>query len=479
MLKVYDRILRYSIGWINDDTPNPHAEYYWKYNTVLTLAMFMDDMFEFTSELKDSDIVLLDLDNVGPYEDFTSEMPDDLRQEIIEADVTAIMPGSCYHVQENYNTQFFKRAQVPVYSKIDVPDSNMGFCIKKTGMRFCYKDFSAKANSPFNRVIMLHTNETSKAIPSNDYEVAYTDFYFNLAHTFYFNNKNPKLIDNWNVINPHGKYTSGVDWFAHDYNTEYWDLTPDEKLVNWNKFEGSTHRRPDRIYVCPNNTRYRVNPDNDPEKINNGKARGDLRAELINLLRDYPGYTGDPHMGTPLISNKSSVSDDDVLCLHGRGYAPPHNAYYDMSSISFYVESLTYLMYPDEEPVYCATEKTWMPILKGHFILPFGPEGYCNYLKSEYDIKFPDFIDLSYDQIDNNSSESFDPQTNLQFWHEGREARWKLYLAEVKRLCEEYSARELYELKEKNLDLLIHNRNLIRKGPRHDLTKLFKNQLPD
>ena len=457
MLKVYDKCLWWGIGWTNDK-PNPDGNFYWKYNSVLILALFIDDMFEFTSELKDSDIVVVQIDKFSPMEDFCSDMPDDIWQEITEANVTAVLPRGLYHIQENHNNELFKGKLVPEYSKIDVPDSAVPFCIKKTSMRHCLKDFSDKANSPFNRVICLHANGSSKAIPSNDYEIAYTDFYFNLTRIIYFDNKNPKLMDNWNLCPDEGKFISEVDWFGHDYNTEYWDLTPEHRIVNWNAFAGSTHLRPDRIYVCPSNTRYRQTTH---------KGRGDLRAELIKLLRDYPGYTGDPYMGTPLVSNKSSnISDQDVLGMNGRGYIPPHNAYYDMSSISFFVETLTYMEQPDVEPVMCVTEKTLTPILKGHFILPFGPEGYCNYLKSEYDIKFPDFIDLSYDQMNNNLAMLKDPMVK-------RDARWKIYLAEVKRICETYSARELYELKEKNLDLLMHNRNLISKGPRHDITRLF------
>lgn len=48
------------------------------------------------------------------------------------------------------------------------------------------------------------------------------------------------------------------------------------------------------------------------------------------------------------------------------------------------------------------TEKTWDPLIKGHFILPYGHQGL---IKSIADLGFelPDFIDYSYDQLSDQS----------------------------------------------------------------------------
>ena len=91
----------------------------------------------------------------------------------------------------------------------------------------------------------------------------------------------------------------------------------------------------------------------------------------------------------------------------------------------------------------CATEKTWTPIFKCHFILPYGPQNYIRFLKNNYNIKFPDFIDVSWDDVLCNNT------------------RYNLYLNEVKRLCD-MGGRELMIKKIENKDLLIHNRNQIK-----------------
>jgi len=198
-----------------------------------------------------------------------------------------------------------------------------------------------------------------------------------------------------------------------------------------------------RIFVSPSRTAYWYHDNQEPYH-----CRGFLRRKLLDTLQKHIGYIGDEARGNRLISNTSlELTDYEVLGLEGVGYNPPHNAYYNSSSISFYVETLVFN--EENSPVMSATEKTWTPILKGHFILPFGPAGFCNFLKEEYDIRFPDFLDLSYDSM------SFSSEDNKQ--------RFETYLKEVERICE-MGGTKLYILKNEYHDLLIHNRNVFRKN---------------
>lgn len=83
------------------------------------------------------------------------------------------------------------------------------------------------------------------------------------------------------------------------------------------------------------------------------------------------------------------------------------------------------------------TEKTYDPLIKGHFILPFSTPHFCDMIRSR-GILLPDFIDYSYDQV-----EDFDQR--LEKW-----------LAEVKRLLSMPIA-QWRELHAKNFDLLYAN----------------------
>ena len=197
-----------------------------------------------------------------------------------------------------------------------------------------------------------------------------------------------------------------------------------------------------KIFVSPSRTGYWI--DDGTEQYG---SRGFIRRKLINVLQKYIGYIGDEARGNRLFSNTSlELTDSEVLGLDSQGFSPPHNAYYNSSSISFYTETLIYNN--STSPVMSATEKTWTPILKGHFILPYGPPGFCDFLKEEYDIRFPDFLDLSYD--------SRPPKYDTK-------ERFETYLREVERICEMGGTR-LYILKNEYRDLLIHNRDVFRKN---------------
>jgi len=92
------------------------------------------------------------------------------------------------------------------------------------------------------------------------------------------------------------------------------------------------------------------------------------------------------------------------------GYNPPHNAYYTNTFISMYGESVEY------GNEFMVTEKTYDPLVKGHFILPVGICGFVERLKQK-GILFPDCIDYSYDSI-------HDDYKRIDAW-----------LTEVQRLC--------------------------------------------
>ena len=62
----------------------------------------------------------------------------------------------------------------------------------------------------------------------------------------------------------------------------------------------------------------------------------------------------------------------------------------------------------------CVTEKTYDPLIKGHFILPFSTPYFCNILRGR-GILLPDFIDYSYDDV-----EDFDQRLDMWLAEVGR-----------------------------------------------------------
>lgn len=72
------------------------------------------------------------------------------------------------------------------------------------------------------------------------------------------------------------------------------------------------------------------------------------------------------------------------------GYHPLHNAYYNETYFSVYCETI------EISGTVCVTEKTFDPLIKGHFILPFGSAGTVAAIR-RHGFRLPEFIDYSYD----------------------------------------------------------------------------------
>jgi hypothetical protein len=151
-----------------------------------------------------------------------------------------------------------------------------------------------------------------------------------------------------------------------------------------------------KIYVAPN-------------KTYNGTRL--YRIKIVALLKDHQrrlGYLGNfdddsesilyPHSEFPQVDN---ITDLESLAkttpdLHVGNYSPPHNEYYKNTFISIYGETIEY------GNTIAVTEKTYDPLIKGHFILPFSTCGFIKHLRNN-DFKFPNFINYSYDDIHNDT----------------------------------------------------------------------------
>ena len=110
---------------------------------------------------------------------------------------------------------------------------------------------------------------------------------------------------------------------------------------------------------------------------------------------------------------------------------PIHNDVYARTYFSAYVETLT-----GQGSTRSITEKTWDPLIKGHFVLPFGYRGIIDDIRNR-GFQLPDFIDYSYD-------------TEVT-----RSDRWNAYERELRRLIALPNWAELYS---NSVDILHHNR---------------------
>jgi hypothetical protein len=168
-----------------------------------------------------------------------------------------------------------------------------------------------------------------------------------------------------------------------------------------------------KIFVAPNLAR------DTPLIHNNTITRNSTpyRKQIVECLSQYTdlGYLGSKykllyaHGEFPECNNISDLLNKKIKS-RPYGYNPPHNEYYRDTFISIYGESIEW------GTTLAATEKTFDPLIKKHFILPFSATGFIKYLKEQYNFQFPNFIDYSYDEIEDDTM------------------RFQTYKSEIKRL---------------------------------------------
>ena len=162
------------------------------------------------------------------------------------------------------------------------------------------------------------------------------------------------------------------------------------------------------------------------------------RIALQYILQNENGYVNDPERGNIFESQEKMFCEG----VGFEGFSPIHNKYYESSFVSIYVETLTYL---GENHMKSITEKTWNPLIKGHFILPYGYNGLIEDIKS-YGFKLPDWLDYSYDNIENNIE------------------RFDMYIISIRKFLE-YSIEDLKHLFIRDKHILEYNRNLFFEKP--------------
>ena len=191
-------------------------------------------------------------------------------------------------------------------------------------------------------------------------------------------------------------------------------------------------KQPSKKFLSP----QRIYPGNDSKT----KIRRLLQTFLEGYSEQgYISYVGTN--GTVLGTNNDSTILNYVNDSKGGVWYPVADSYYNSSYISIYAETLV-----TGYNANCVTEKSFDPLIKGNFILPFGYQGLIKHLTDYYGFKLPRWVDYSYDNIKN----TYD--------------RFGRYLNVVEHILN-YSAEDLHELYLKDKDILEHNRNIFYTRP--------------
>lgn len=313
-----------------------------------------------------------------------------------------------------------------------------------------------KSKCLFVQTASITNNESDKDLVSrfNDYEHVFLHDFFHFHHDHIdrcASLKRTSLHKNINIISatPHRSV------YIHDF---LWNLT---KLYFTETYDEITKRMPNGItwgivknaYVQPtvlgqgNKIFLSVN------RIYKSNKHRIRRAQLVNLLENYEhiGYLGRTFINDKILNEDKILKKSLVIpgeSPTGIGpFNPVAHEIYDDTFLNIYIESL-------EKGLVAPTEKTYFPLVKGHFILPFSGPYLIKKIRHQ-GWRLPDFIDYSYDQIENDDD------------------RWTAYTKEIQRLLS-YPVSFYKDKAVEHAEDLWHNVKMVHTKPYQTLLPLLK-----
>lgn len=188
-----------------------------------------------------------------------------------------------------------------------------------------------------------------------------------------------------------------TDYDNYDLSNRHWTFKATKKMFELSEIQ---HKTLLKKFLVPNKT-YKHNFLLDTTGVDESHTlRSKARVILEKAVLEHDCYYSNPN--NYIFLEPQELSQDIINDHHffnmGMGFTPIANRYYDTSAISVYVETLA----SSKSKQGLISEKTYNPLIKGHFIIPFSYSGIIKDLKEIYGFKFPDWIDYSYDNIEDD-----------------------------------------------------------------------------
>jgi len=244
-------------------------------------------------------------------------------------------------------------------------------------------------------ILMMHTHTSEGTIENfNDYHLNPWKSYTNKILIIDLNYNNKEQIPYDFCWNREKVYFTDYDKF--DLTERLWSHAATKKMYSLTKI-------PDHSFFQMIDLKKFLIPNRwDPVNNQRFGMRGYYRKELINLANDTDCFWSDWNKDTLnlLWPEERIVNSMEELHSAFGGWWPIANRYYNRSFISVYVETIVNCDYKTWSVI---SEKTFDPLIKGHYILPFGYSGLIEDLKNRYGFQFPTWIDYSYDLITNTN----------------------------------------------------------------------------
>lgn len=369
----------------------------------LLFSMGDSDAVEYTSNVQEANYICInfprpvDPASISACDDYISSW------RLLNPSATIVITGGMYHIDESENDDLLMEYS-EIIQNID------GNCI------------------------ILTLNHKYKFSPVNC--IRYYDFVFNRSRMSYFDHDNEffkKICESsqWPITNG---YADAEAFQLADYSCDGREVRDHYNLGGVKTFLSSMFAREENIY-SKNNPGYALAGVNNPGDF---IVRDAVRIDLKNQLKTYPGFVGGD--GSWLATDGDTSNQLKITLTEGfANNAPPSKLYFESSVINIYVETL--ITNPN---VFCATEKTFVPLIQGNFILPFGIRGFVQGLIARYDVQMPDWIDWQYYDSE---------EDNLSRW-----LRYKMVVFDTLNKGEDFLWD--YKMSEEGQRILQHNRSI-------------------
>lgn len=237
-----------------------------------------------------------------------------------------------------------------------------------------------------------------------------------------------------------------IEYENHDMNKRVWTYYSSKKMYELSEIKKTPNPK---HYLAPMRTYDNNSHFSDVSRIK-------YRKQLRDFLPKDKGYVSDLLQGVVLIPQEHEDNIVNYFASPENNYAggtwyPVHNDYYNDSLVSIYVESITY-----GTEVTSLTEKTFDPLIKGHFVLPFGYKGLVQDILS-YGFILPNWLDYSYDDYDDD-------------------CRWEKYLESVSKYINT-PIEELVRHVHDDMCILQHNRAVFYDRPKDSLIDIIEERM--
>lgn len=257
---------------------------------------------------------------------------------------------------------------------------------------------------------------------------SYFDYFENCkVLTTIYNHPSPKYIFYDFLWNRTKAYYSKGYGYQRWLESSVWT-----RDFNLNIFQLNISKNIKYNILCPNRAYY-----NQLETVNRLDYRSRLH-QAKNQNKWNNVLVSDPDNGIIFKTDNWQQKYSKVI-ESGGNYAPIACSYYNESFLSAYVESIATWGH-NTNVMKSITEKTWEPLLKGHFILPFAAPGIIQELKRR-GFRFPDFINYDYADITDD------------------EMRWAHFMIQFEKI-QRLNINQLNTLYNDNIDIIEHNRSL-------------------